>query len=133
VLEDWDVQLRAVQLCGVASSPVATSIYRRWRAGTGDNSNALHTDEHWRAARGQVIAKGDELPLLLPPGSRGALYRRLGGYTELEQLRAELEAVTSARDDLQAERDDLLRSTSWRLTAPLRGLSERLPSRVRRR
>lgn len=133
VLEDWDVQLRAVQLCGVASSPVATSIYRRWRAGTGDNSNVLHTDEHWRAARGQVIAKGDALPLLLPPGSVGTLYRRLSGHSELERLRAELADTTAQRDDLVAWRQDVLQSTSWRVTAPLRGVSGRLLPRSRRR
>src|SRR3712207_7680637 len=56
---------------------------------------SLHTDEHWRAARGTVIAKADALPLLLPPGSRGALYRSLSGQSELAQLRARSEEHTS--------------------------------------
>ena len=146
VLEDWDVQLRAVQVCGVASSPLPTSIYRRWRRGSGDHSNALHHDEHWKAARGQVLAKGDARPLLLPPGSMGVLHRRLPRGEvedellleigkrgeEMQRLADEVAAARAARDDLLSWREQVLQSSSWRITAPLRALAGPLRA-VRRR
>lgn len=124
VLEDWEMQLRAVTTAGVVSSRAVTSIYHWWAAGSGDSSKVVHSDEHWTAARGRVVAALDARPMLLPAGSFARLYREL---TRLPALEAEL---TRARlVDAEAHRDDLLRSTSWRVTRPLRSVSGRLRSR----
>lgn len=68
VLEDWDVQLRAVQLCGIATSPLPTSVYHRWRRGAA-SSSTLHAEQEWAESRERVAAQLDARPLLLPAGT----------------------------------------------------------------
>ncbi|MCW2501029.1 MAG: glycosyl transferase family [Frankiales bacterium] len=137
VLEDWEMQLRSIQLCGVHSSPVPTSIYHRWAHGTGNNSNVMHTDEHWAAARGRVASDMDARPLMLPRGSFSSLQRQLSDRVVLE-LEAEIERRGDEMQRLAAALDEAARlpaemraSTSWRVTAPLRAVSERLRGRGR--
>jgi len=45
VLEDWAVLLSASLLCGVASTPEVTSLYRRWKRGYA--SHLEHPEETW--------------------------------------------------------------------------------------
>ena len=45
VLEDWAMLLSAALLCGVASTPEVTSLYRRWKRGYA--SHIEHPEETW--------------------------------------------------------------------------------------
>jgi hypothetical protein len=123
VLEDWEMQLRSVQVCGVDSSPVPTSIYHRWALGTGNNSVVMHSDEQWAAARGRVASNLDSRPLMLPAGSFSSLQRqfslRLALEVELERCRFQAQQLSEALADVHS-------STSWRVTGPLRAISRRL-------
>ena len=71
VLEDWDVLLRASLLCGLASTPEVTSLYRRWRRGYA--SHIEHPEVQWERATMAVRGRVDAKPFLVPPGtlSRG--------------------------------------------------------------
>jgi hypothetical protein len=143
VLEDWDFLLRAGPLCGVASSAEVTSVYRQWDQA--DDSQSQHSPAEFAVAGRAVIEGVDEVPLLLPPGAVSAVRRdrmavqsaaeaidsarsehegevaRLRAHhdAELSQVRAEAMANLRA---LGAEIADVRSSTSWRLTAPMRGV-----------
>jgi hypothetical protein len=137
VLEDWEMQLRSIQLCGVQSSPLPTSIYHRWAQGTGNNSNVMHTDEHWAAARGRVASDMDSRPLMLPRGSFSSLQRQLSDRivveleAEIERRGAEMARLAAALSEAQRMPEEMRASTSWRVTAPLRAVSDRLRRRAR--
>jgi len=45
--EDWNMELRAVLACGVATSLECIAIYRRWRMGHA--SNTVHGRQVWQA------------------------------------------------------------------------------------
>lgn len=83
VLEDWDMQLRGAQLCGVASVKEITSIYHIWEAGTGETSSVLHAAEEWQETRDQIRYRLDAGPVLLPPGS----------LTDMDQVRAKIDEL----------------------------------------
>lgn len=137
MFEDWDVLVEAAALCGVASTPEVTGIYRRWQQ---QGSSLLEAGEQrWRAVERDVAARVDERELLLPAGS----FARLRWY-KAEQLEyaAEHERMSAARDHAEAELARVtaeLRATqeqmaaairsyeessSWRLTAPVRRLAD---------
>lgn len=65
--EDWDLTCRAAQLCGVASDPSVTAVYRRWK--NTETSATAHSSREWRANRLRIIDKLNRQPLLLPPGT----------------------------------------------------------------
>jgi len=159
VLEDWDVQLQAAILCGVASSPEITAIYRRWPGG---NSVFLHDKNIWESDRTAVVAKLDRTPLLLPTGSASRLRSLLKEHRETQdalrraqadhmrarkqleeqiaserartaEIRRDLEqSQVSAAKDAQRLRTNYENSWSWRLTRPIRALTG-VVRRVRRR
>lgn len=122
VLEDWDVLLQAAFVCGVASSEEVTAIYRRWDVGP--SSTSLHTAAEWHGAHQAVIAKLDRRASVFPPGAITRV-RQLQG--ELNTARAEIERyremyLTAVREPHQVK-ELYEKSTSWRVTKPLRGLS----------
>ena len=133
VLEDWEMQLRAVMTAGVVTSPAVTSIYHWWTGGTGDNSKVVHSDDHWTAARGRVVAELDARPLLLPAGTFARLHRELARMstveTDLIHARKELGETRKVLQESEHQRAELMRSTSWRVTWPLRSVSDRLRGR----
>jgi hypothetical protein len=112
VCEDWDLVLRVAAVLGVIDIPHLTAIYRRWTSG--DDSYSLHDEKVWRRDMQIVRAKLDARALLLPPGSASSL-------ATMSKLRAD-----------PSELAEVYRSTSWRVTAPLRVVS-RLARRVRQR
>ena len=122
VCEDYDVLVRAAQLCGVLDTGEATSLYRRWQRDPGTVSEI--TDETWDATHKAVLAKLDAAPLLLPKGSASRLrllehdFHRVDAKTERLMKRiGELERENSAwRDRVDAYE----RSRFWKLTRPLR-------------
>ncbi len=64
--EDWDFTCRAAQLCGTASTPVITSVYRWWDNSPTSMTTVAHED--WKKNRLKVIAKLNNAPVLLPAG-----------------------------------------------------------------
>ena len=106
VCEDWDLSLRAARVLGVGDIPAVTSVYRRWT--TGGDSYSTHDGAVWERDMLRVRAKLDAAPLLLPPGSASTLAR----YSALADSEGRLDAVYA--------------STSWRVTAPVRALADRL-------
>jgi len=103
VCEDWDLVLRAASVLGVGDVPQVTAVYRRWT--TGLDSYTVHEAEIWRRDMMRVRAKLDRLPLLMPPGS-------------VQEL-VDMSLLRESPDELAA----VYRSTSWRVTRPLRAVS----------
>jgi 2-polyprenyl-3-methyl-5-hydroxy-6-metoxy-1,4-benzoquinol methylase len=131
VLEDWDLLLRAVSLCGVASEEVVGALYRRWRRG--ESSSTAHAEHEWQSAHAFIVSKLDAQPYLLGPGHlarvRTAVHERTVLEARIRDLESSLEAerrragdLAVALDDARGQVDDLRSSTSWRITAPLRDL-----------
>ena len=89
VSEDYDVLIRAAQLCGVLDTGVATSLYRRWQRDPGTTSEITY--DMWDRTHKAVLAKLDATPMLLPPRSATRVrmlehdYHRVD--TRMEQLR----------------------------------------------
>jgi glycosyltransferase involved in cell wall biosynthesis len=108
VLEDWDVLIQCALIFGVQDSEIVTSVYRKWE--TGENSASLHSESEWEATRQRVIAKFDKTSLTIPPGSfsKIAAISEAPGYTR----------------SLERRLDEVLNSTSWRITRPFRKLSQ---------
>ena len=104
VCEDWELAMRAASVLGVDDSPAVTALYRRWDSG--DDSYSRHDSVTWNAAMLRVREILDSVPLVLPPGSASKL--------------AELAGLRGTRQELSA----VYGSSSWRITAPLRGLVE---------
>jgi glycosyltransferase involved in cell wall biosynthesis len=66
VCEDWDMILRAGNICGVIQQNALTAIYRNW-VGV-ETSYTEHTEKQWRESEARVIAKLDSTPFLLESG-----------------------------------------------------------------
>lgn len=104
VCEDWDVILRGSLLCGVTDVEALTSIYRRWT--DGESSYTVHSSDEWRDSEKRVTDRLNSHPVLFPPGT----------FDQIRQVWAEdVEA-------LRVDRDALLSSKSWKMTAPLRSI-----------
>ena len=129
VLEDWDVLMQAVLWCGVVDTGQIIALWRRWKVG--DSSTSVHSENEWNQARSAITAKLDAKPLLLPPQSMSALQAdrtRIEIYrNEAERLQKEIanwqkhaahleEAAEAARREL----DSMRRSSSWKLSKPIR-------------
>jgi SAM-dependent methyltransferase len=135
VLEDWDVLLQSVLLCGIATSPEVTSVYRRWMLG--QSSTSVHSHAEWTGAHQAVIAKLDRRASIVPGGS---ITRVREMQAELSAHRAEVDYLRSelnvARDQNESMRHlaamveqtsaEFRASTSWRATRPLRALADGL-------
>ncbi|WP_110181048.1 glycosyltransferase family A protein [Nocardioides solisilvae] len=78
--EDWDMVVRAACVVGVHSVPELTSVYRWWDAGS---SREAHAEEEWDEAKARILARLDDLELLVP-GSAFA-----GARAAIEAARAE--------------------------------------------
>ena len=119
VLEDWDVVTKLAPLCGVASTPVPTSVYRRWL--TGYHSLVVHSDAEWDAARKVIRDRLDSQPVLLPPGAtkrvRELLFSHDYQLQRADRLQSEVDVLRHelAQIDLRYRL-----STSWKVSAPVR-------------
>jgi hypothetical protein len=69
--EDWDLTCRAAQLCGVASTPNVTSVYRWWR--NVETSLTAHDQEEWSANRIKIVGKLNCSPMLMPAGAAASI------------------------------------------------------------
>lgn len=111
VLEDWEFLLRAASLCGVEGVHTIASLVRIWQGG--ERSTTLHDEEEWEAARAEVIAKVDSMPLLL---SRNSMTRLVGLLRSEKSLTAENLGLGEALDATRRELTDVRESTSWKMT-----------------
>lgn len=141
VLEDWDFLLRAASFCGTWSAGVIGGLVRVWVEG--ENSMTAHDEEVWEQARRTVRAKFDGAPLLMGKGTMSRAFEVLGRLADAEHqvrvLHAERDVLNHhlhnaglALAGARAELDQVRRSTSWRLTAPVRAVTG-LVRRGRRR
>lgn len=137
VFEDWDLLVEAALLCGVTSTPEVTGVYRRWQR---HGSSLLEAgEESWREVEGELAARIDARELLLPAGTFSALrwykaeqleyaaeHARIAGARDAAE--AELARVTALLVESQQQMAAAVRSyeesSSWRLTAPVRRLSD---------
>jgi hypothetical protein len=117
VCEDWDFALRAVLAVGVHSLPEVTAVYRRWTGGS--SSASAHAEEEWRRTEREVLARLDEQAHSFPPGSIAAIRRAR------ESVLDDLQALRARNAELEEHALRMERSTSWRVTAPLRAVMNR--------
>ncbi len=140
--EDWDFLLRSALWCGVTDMGVVTAVYNRWH-----KVASLHTVPSWTwdTSREWVRHQIDARPLLLPAGSVGRLTELYQAslrvaelearvpsdqvHEELRQARERAELAEHAAHHLRLRVESLEKSTSWRLTAPLRYLTGKLGGR----
>lgn len=121
--EDWDFLMRVAAICGTASSPAITSIYRQWN--NAESSFTVHSKEEWLANHQAIWRKLDAVPLLLEPGMASrirALLRYQKGSMGGAGGLLVADDVESARyqNALRQDIHLLLNSRTWRLAAPLR-------------
>jgi glycosyltransferase involved in cell wall biosynthesis len=139
VMEDYDLLMRAVLALGVHDTGKVTSTYRRW-AGAEASLNSVETGR-WLEAHTTVLKKLDAYPLHMPPGS---VTKIVGLFGESEELRGRIAGtIEKLNDERRAARAEVRslhaqlrrterrlsameRSTSWRVTAPLRAFARRM-------
>jgi glycosyltransferase involved in cell wall biosynthesis len=130
--EDWDYLMRVAFVCGVASSPQVTSIYRWWVGA--ESSRTEHSQAEWLRNRQTILDKLDQEIVLLEPGTTRRLRELMERCDALtrqlyeliprldgEALPAETVALLDAPD--AAKRMELVGMTSsstWKLLDVLR-------------
>jgi SAM-dependent methyltransferase len=121
ICEDWDLELRAALLVGVASTPEVTAVYRRWVGGS--SSASLHDEDQWRRTESAILARIDAVPHVFPAGTITAIREAtLHGQHRAEQ---EILALVERNRELEEQARGMEQSTSWRVTAPLRKVMNR--------
>ncbi|QGG58187.1 methyltransferase domain-containing protein [Paenibacillus sp. B01] len=118
-VEDWDFILRATFICGVASSPVVTNIYRWWAKG--NSSQTLHDSQEWTENYRHVQNKINQSYLILPPGNAKRISAMVDALSHGGPVSHP--AQSEPQEMLWAKRDiahQILSSDSWAVTKPLR-------------
>ncbi|MEO3945595.1 glycosyltransferase family 2 protein [Gorillibacterium sp. CAU 1737] len=121
--EDWDFILRVYSICGIESSPEVTNIYRWWRKGS--SSATIHQQNEWEKNYDYVLSKIDDAHLILPPGNIKRIVFLINYYNanSREAYRSELvQEFSMATEEKRVLVREILRSKSWRVTAPVRVL-----------
>jgi glycosyltransferase involved in cell wall biosynthesis len=142
--EDWQLGTRIAMICGVVDTVEITGVYRWWNSG--ESSTFFHPPTEWQANRERILAELNGQPILLPKGSVEKICSLIDNNfdmrTKIIELNASNEgwrvnyerlatACDATQDGLRHERDLLLSSTFWRLTAPARCVAELIPHRLR--
>jgi len=132
--EDWDFIIRVSPITGVASSPEVTCVYRRWKNGV--HSATLHDECEWKSNYQHTLRKIDALPLILPAGYTRKLRQMLGqeslavaqasDRSRNPDSDARIEEQAEYQEALRWRLYELLHSRSWRYTAFLRKINDRL-------
>jgi hypothetical protein len=133
VLEDWELQLRAAQLCGVVTGEPVTSVYHQWQAGAGETSSVLHSGEQWQATRAEILRRLDGGPVLMPAGTVREVLELDRMHEELRQeidrRGVEMRRLADEGDRLRRANAELERTLSARVTSQLRTLADRVRTR----
>lgn len=114
VAEDWDALMQVAAYFGVFNIPIVTSVYRHWLEV--ENSEAVHNEREWSRCIACSKAKTNAKYLLLPASSSSKIDKALKTCEELER----------ANIGLQNQIDEMRSSTSWRMTAWLRKLMDKI-------
>jgi glycosyltransferase involved in cell wall biosynthesis/2-polyprenyl-3-methyl-5-hydroxy-6-metoxy-1,4-benzoquinol methylase len=61
--EDWDFLVRVAAVCGVASSPSITGVYRWWVGG--ESSRSVHSQHEWEHNYKRILEKQDNIIFVL--------------------------------------------------------------------
>lgn len=139
--EDWDFITRCALLLGVRSSTETTALYRWWTEG--QSSLLTITAADWEGAISRIQGRLNAGPLLLPAGTIEYLLQRRADMAERDKLALRndwlaahlvplgtefpwVENDPRLNDLSRAVLLGLVRSTSWRITRPLRALARRL-------
>lgn len=96
--EDWDLQVRAVLVCGVKEISETTGVYRRWRSGL--SSYNLHSQKEWMHDHDRILSRLDAEPHLFPPGT----VRKIASQNdqlqsrerEIAELRSQVASIQAA-------------------------------------
>lgn len=121
-VEDWDFLLRTAMVCGVANSNTITTIYRWWT--TRESSRTQHTAHDWKANEQHVWRKLDNMPILLPTGSARELRRLFDMAHTARPAPVCVDRSAEPPIELEEKLNALLRSRSWRVSAPLRKVKQ---------
>jgi hypothetical protein len=131
--EDWDFFMRCASIIGVADASEITSVYRWWNKG--ESSRTLHLNAEWQDNHHRIWKNWDRDGFRLPPGSTSALVKILREHADFkaELQRQQRQGATVKLDPVtfrqtpeqrqaSARRrvEQILSSTSWRVTRPLR-------------
>jgi hypothetical protein len=106
--EDWDLNIRAAMLRGVATTPEVTSIYRWWV--NGESSRFTHSSEAWATNHARIRERFDSHPILLPPGSAS---RIVSLFDEKFALAAQVANLESERSLLGKQVAELAERNHW--------------------
>jgi len=121
--EDWDYIMRVATITDTVSSSAITSIYHWWVSD--QSSRTDHPTHEWVTNHQRIFQKMDEDMVLFPKGTPYAIRALLDERDDLRKQIAQLQGNERPHDVLAAEAKrmhliELLRSTSWRVAAPLR-------------
>lgn len=112
--EDWDFIMRTVAVCGVASRPEITCLYRWWVHGA-SSSRTHHSPDEWVHNFEEIVRRMDERPVLFPPGSTRRIRTLLRERDEFRQG-----VVSDDRYQALLRILTILESRSWKVAAPIR-------------
>ncbi|MCL4448678.1 MAG: class I SAM-dependent methyltransferase [Actinobacteria bacterium] len=127
----WDVFIKAVLICGVYECEYITAIHQRRLTSpvsTDTVSNSAKIDKRMHEL---TLTKLDMYPLLLPVGSATVLSATVLPTTGLMPTVSEVDSLRVALNDQKRQYQEILNSSSWKITGPLRwvgGLLRRLRS-----
>ncbi len=133
--EDWDFHMRCISAAGIGNAPEITSIYRWW--GAGESSRTVHENDEWLTNHHKIWDKWNAKPFTLPAGNVKPLVELL---QQRDILREELRRLHNSGTRVNVPKDmlmpdgwltpnrararvqNILTSTSWKISAPLRGI-----------
>ena len=120
--EEKELIIRAVVLNGMAESGEVTSLSRAW--GAADEAQVEEAARQWDVTRSTVVSRLNQTGLQLPPGALDAVdcYERdlVGARVTVTRIEAQRDAARREVERLQREFDAVIRSSSWRVTGPMR-------------
>lgn len=116
-IEDWDFIVRSAFICGVASTPTITNIYRWWIKG--ESSQSLHNNQEWEDNYRYVQNKFNSQYLIMPPGNAKRISSLISARSE-NQFSNSGDPVNEELIRKMEIAHLILTSNSWNITKPLR-------------
>jgi hypothetical protein len=118
--EDWDVIMQGAVLLGVHDVAQLTSVYRRWENAL--SSYTAHSTDEWQESERRVIARLNEMAIVMPAGSAEPLRTQALFDVAVERYKALFNG--------HELREPLL--TAWKAAAPGLRFAVRVRNRIRR-